>query len=181
MRMPILAAILVIATSASAQNTRTMLPVSPGAQGSPPVASGSTGQPPATIVAEPVAMMIAACDANDDGKTTRDELTACVTRSFEAIDTAHKGSLGYIDYSDWALKWLGDRNALPSPFVVDADNDNRITLAELQAQFAILFARFDTDKDGAATRAELLTIRASATGDRPSGKKGRHGAGSDRP
>jgi hypothetical protein len=168
-----------IAASASAQNSRTMLPVQLATPGSPPIANGSNGQPPATIVVEPVAMMIAACDANEDGKTTRDELTACVARSFEAIDTGHKGSLGYIDYSDWALKWLGDRNALPSPFTVDADGDNRITLAELQAQFVTLFARFDTDKDGAVTRAELLTIRASATDDRPQGKRGKHG--SDRP
>ena len=189
MRMPILVAPILVVTiavaasltieAASAQNSRTMLPVQLATPGSPPIANGSNGQPPATIVVEPVAMMIAACDANNDGKTTRDELTACVTRSFEAIDTGHRGSLGYIDYSDWALKWLGDRNALPSPFTVDADGDNRITLAELQAQFVTLFARFDTDKDGAVTRAELLTIRASATDDRPQGKRGKHGP--DRP
>jgi len=181
MPKPILIAILAIAAPASAQNTRAMLPVSLGAQGSPPIANGSAGQPPATIVAEPVAVMIAACDRNEDGNTTREELVGCITRSFEAIDAGHKGSLGYIDYSDWALKWLGDRNALPSPFTIDADGDNRITLAELQAQFATLFARFDTDKDGKLTRAELITIRASAGGDRQPGKKGKHGGGSDRP
>ena len=119
-------------------------------------------QPAATIVAEPVAMFIAACDADGDGRTTRAELAACVARSFAAIDTAHTGAIGYIGYSDWALKWLGDRNALPSPFEIDSDNDNRITLAELQVRFDTIFARFDLDKDGAATRAELLTIRAGA-------------------
>ena len=132
-------------------------------------------QPPATIVAEPAAMFIAACDGDNDGKTTRAELTACVARSFAAIDTSHAGSIGYIGYSDWALRWLGDRNALPSPFQVDADNDNRITLAELQAQFVRLFDRFDVDKDGAATRAELLTIRSSAAPDGSEGKGGRRG------
>ena len=179
MRLPIpaaiLAAILVNVTPVSAQDTRAMLPVQLGTPGSPQIANGSNGQPPATMVVEPVAMMIAACDADNDGKTTRAELVLCVTKSFDAIDTGHKGSIGYIDYSDWALKWLGDRNALPSPFIVDSDGDNRITLAELQAQFVTLFARFDTDKDGAVTRAELLTIRASATDDRPQGKRGKHG------
>jgi hypothetical protein len=172
MRLPILAAILVIAAPVSAQDTHANLPVQPGPQGSPPVANGSNGQPPATMVVEPVAMMIAACDADNDGKTTRAELVLCVTKSFDAIDTGRKGSIGYIDYSDWALKWLGDRNALPSPFTVDSDGDNRITLTELQAEFGTLFTRFDTDKDGAVTRAELLTIRASAAGDRPRGKHG---------
>jgi len=181
MRLPITAAVLaatlaiVIGTAVSAQDTRVMLPVQLGTPGSPAIANGSSGQPPATMVVEPVAMMIAACDADNDGKTTRAELVKCVTKSFDAIDTGHKGSIGYIDYSDWALKWLGDRNALPSPFTVDSDGDNRITIIELQAEFTTLFTRFDTDKDGAVTRAELLTIRATAGGDRPPGKRGKRG------
>jgi len=179
MRLPIpvalFAAILVAGAHVSAQDVRTMVPVTPGSPGSPPIANGSNGQPPATMVVEPVGMMIAACDADNNGKTTRAELVLCVTKSFDAIDTGHKGSIGYIDYSDWALKWLGDRNALPSPFTVDRDGDNRITLTELQAELGALFTRFDTDKDGAVTRAELLTIRASAAGDRPPGKHGKRG------
>ena len=181
MRLPITAAALaatlaiVIGAAVSAQDTRVMLPVQLGTQGSPAIANGSSGQPPATMVVEPVAMMIAACDADNDGKTTRAELVQCVTKSFDAIDTGHKGSIGYIDYSDWALKWLGDRNALPSPFTVDSDGDNRITIIELQAEFTTLFTRFDTDRDGAVTRAELLTIRATAGGDRPPGKRGKRG------
>lgn len=119
-------------------------------------------QPGATIVAEPAALFIAACDGNGDGRTTRAELAACVARTFADADPAHAGSIGYIGYSDWAEKWLGDRNALPSPYQVDADNDDRITLAELQAQFATLFDRFDLNKDGVVTRAELVTIRSAA-------------------
>jgi len=120
------------------------------------------GQPPATMVVEPVAMMIAACDADSDGRTTAAELHACVERSFAAIDTGHKGALGYIEFADWAERWLGDRNALPSPFEVDADGDNRITLDELQVKMAQTFRRLDRDHDAAVTRAECLTIRASA-------------------
>ncbi|GGA46883.1 EF-hand domain-containing protein [Sphingomonas psychrolutea] len=139
----------------------------------PPPLTPQQRQPAATIVAEPAAMFIAACDANGDGRTTRDELTACVARSFADADSGHVGSIGYIGYADWALKWLGDRNALPSPFGVDRDGDNRITLPELEAQFASLFDRFDVDKDNAATRAELLTIRAGAFPEGGSSKKGR--------
>ncbi len=143
------------------------------AQTVPSVTPPQQRQPAATIVAEPAAMFIAACDANGDGRTTRDELTACVARTFADVDTGHAGSIGYIGYADWALKWLGDRNALPSPFGVDRDGDNRITLAELEAQFSSLFDRFDVDKDGAATRAELLTIRAGAFPEGGPAKKGR--------
>ena len=164
-----------LAAAAPAQD-QNRVPVPLGTPGTPPVGTGPGGQPPATIVAEPVALMIAACDANGDAKVTRAELQSCVQRSFAAIDTAHGGSIGYIGYSDWALMWLGDRNALPSPFSVDSDGDNRITLAELQAQLESLFVRFDADKDGAVTRAELLTIRAVAIGAPPIDRGGKRGA-----
>eukprot|EP01035_Chromulina_nebulosa_P004400 gene4399-biopygen3644 len=80
------------------------------AQAAPPPAPPIAGPPQPstqpTMVVEPVAMMIAACDADNDGRVTRAELTACVTRSFAAVDETHSGSIGYIGYSDWALKWL---------------------------------------------------------------------------
>jgi hypothetical protein len=142
------------------------------AQTPPPAAPVPPRQPAATIVAEPAAMLIASCDANADGRTTRAELAACIARTFADVDPEHKGSIGYIGYSDWAQKWLGDRNALPSPYQVDSDNNDRITLVELQAQFGVLFDRFDLDKDGAVTRAELVTIRSAAVQqDAPAGKK----------
>ena len=145
-------------------------------QAAPPAAAvpPGPGQPPATMMVEPVAMMIAACDADHDGRTTAAELHACVERSFAAIDTGHKGSLGYIEFADWAERWLGDRNALPSPFEVDADGDNRITLDELQVKMAQIFRRLDRDHDGAVTRAECLTIRATLPNP-PSGKHKGHG------
>ena len=154
-------ALALLAAPAVAQNVTQRQPITlPAGSGPAPAAT----QP--TMVVEPVAMMIAACDADGDGRVTRAELTPCVARSFAAIDTAHAGSIGYIGYGDWALKWLGDANALPSPFSVDADNDNRITLAELQDALAHVFDRLDKDHDGVLTRAELLTIRATPGGDR---------------
>jgi hypothetical protein len=150
---------LLVALPAAAQNVSQRQPITlPPGNGPPPTAT----QP--TMVVEPVAMMIAACDADGDGRVTRAELTPCVAHSFAAIDTAHAGSIGYIGYSDWALKWLGDANALPSPFSVDADKDNRITLAELQEALGGVFDRLDRDHDGVLTRAELLTIRAGTGG-----------------
>jgi hypothetical protein len=128
------------------------------------VPAGPPPQPPATLVVEPVAMAIAAFDADGDARVTRTELEAGVRRSFEAIDTARAGTLGYIAFADWAERYLGDRNALPSPFETDSDGDNRITLAELQAKMAETFVRLDRDKDSVVTRAECLTIRAMAPG-----------------
>ncbi|QQV79046.1 EF-hand domain-containing protein [Sphingomonas aliaeris] len=121
---------------------------------------GARPQPFATIVFEPAAMMIATCDANADASVTRAELHACLARSFGTVAGA-KPDIGYIDYSDWAKTWLGDANVVPSPYSVDADNDDRITLAELMTEFDRFFDRFDTDKSGAVTRAELLTLRTA--------------------
>ena len=130
----------------------------------PPPGSGP-GQPPATMVVEPVAMMIAAFDGDGDARVTKAELDAGVRASFAAIDTDNSGKLGYIAFADWAERWLGDRNALPSPFETDSDGDNRISLAELEAKFAQIFTRLDRDHDGILARAELITIRARAGGD----------------
>ncbi len=138
--------------------------------------SDARARPPAstaTMIVEPIAMAIAAFDSDGDGRTTRAELTAGVAHSFAALDTAHAGKLRYLDYADWALRYLGDRNALPSPFDVDRDGDDAVSLDELQAAFAAAFARYDRDRDGVVTRAELLTIRGGGADDR--GLSGRHG------
>ncbi|WP_174291843.1 EF-hand domain-containing protein [Sphingomonas bacterium] len=127
----------------------------------------------ATMVVAPVAMAIAGFDTDGDGRTSRAELTAGIARSFAAVDTGHSGSLRYLDYAEWALRYLGDRNALPSPFEVDANGDDRISLAELQAAFAAAFDRMDTNHDGSVSRAELLTIREGRVPDDGRGGKRR--------
>ena len=147
---------VVIAILAAALQAATPSPV--------PVRQGPA-QPPATILVEPAAMFIAACDANGDARVTRAELDACLTRSFATAEGAVSGSIGYIAYADWEQRWLGDRNALPSPFEVDTNGDDRISFAELRARFGSYFDRFDLDHDGTLTRAELVTIHATAPND----------------
>ncbi|WP_374144562.1 EF-hand domain-containing protein [Sphingomonas sp.] len=125
-----------------------------GAARTPPI----TQPPSATIMAEPVALFIGATDADDDARVTRAEMRAGVTRSFASVDKARPESLGYIELADWAERWLGDRNALPSAYETDTDGDNRITLAELIAQIDKTFTRFDRNKDDVLVRSELLTL-----------------------
>ena len=124
-----------------------------------PVVPGPQAQPAATVMAEPVAMMIAAFDSDGDALVSRAEFDAGLRHSFDSVDTRKTGSLGYIAFSDWSERWLGDRNTLPSPFETDRDGDNRITWDEPAARFDLLFARFDTNKDGSLSRSELLTLR----------------------
>lgn len=124
----------------------------------PPQAIQPGAEPVPLMIAEPVAMAIAAFDADGDGIVTRAEFDAGVRRSFEAIAKGQP-SIGYIQFGDWSERWLGNRNALPSPFEVDQDGDNRIAPAELQARFDLFFTRFDRDGNGAIARSELLTVR----------------------
>ncbi|WP_375403664.1 EF-hand domain-containing protein [uncultured Sphingomonas sp.] len=123
-------------------------------------------QPPATILVEPAAAFLAACDADADALTTRAERDAGVARAFAPAEAAAgERGVGYIAYAEWARRWLGDANALPGPYEVDADGDNRITAAELERRFTALFDRYDMNKDGALTRAELVTVRARPPGE----------------
>ncbi|MBB5709751.1 EF-hand domain-containing protein [Sphingomonas xinjiangensis] len=130
----------------------------------------------ATIIAEPVSMMIAAFDADRDARVTRAEFDAGVRQSFDAIASGST-TMGYIRFGDWAERWLGNRNALPSPFDVDADGSNGITVDELLARFRRYFAQYDADKDGTIVRAELLTIRARRIGDGEDRDRDRDGKG----
>lgn len=143
----------------------------------------ATPQTPATILVEPVAMLIATFDGEPEGGTDgerdgyveRTEIDAGIARSFRLSDTAKTDKLRYIVYSDWALRWLGDRSALPSPFEVDRDNDDAVSLTELQDHFSRLFARYDADGDKRVSRTELLTFRARPVDDgkgKPPGKPG---------
>lgn len=122
-------------------------------------------QVPATLVVEPAAMLIVACDTDADGRTTRAELDRCLAKTFAAAP------IGYLDYAAWQQKWLGDQGALPSPLEVDRDGNNRVSLDEVQAHFSKLFSRLDKDADSGVTRAEALTIRAYPTGDPDRGKR----------
>lgn len=127
------------------------------------VALPSLPQPPATMVVEPVAMAIAAWDADGDGRTSRVELTAGARRSYASAGGTDVAPLGLIAFADWAQRWLGDPNALPSSTEVDASGDGRITLAELDVALGRVFTRLDRNTDGHVTRAEALTIRAQSS------------------
>jgi Ca2+-binding EF-hand superfamily protein len=119
-----------------------------------------TSPVPLTEVAEPLALALASFDQDHDGRTSRVELEAQGARSFAAADSNQDGALGYIEYGAWATVWLGSQSALPGPFALDADGDNRITRDEFSAELRRQFARVDANADGAVTHAELLTIRS---------------------
>lgn len=114
---------------------------------------------PVSEVAAPVALAMVAFDADRDGRTSRAELEEGLGRSFAAADANRDGALGYIEYSGWALIWMGSQSALPGPFAIDSDGDDRLSRPEVVNEFGRQFIRFDQNADGSLTRAELLTVR----------------------
>jgi len=137
----------------------------PGPPPPPPVtirpgaAPEGTSPVPISEVAEPLGLAVAGFDADHDGRTSLAEFDASLARTFGAADRDQDGALGYIEYSGWAETWLGSATALPGPFAIDADGDNRLTQSEFTAEFRRHFTRLDTNADGAIGHAELLTVR----------------------
>lgn len=122
-------------------------------------APSGTSPVPISEVAEPLGLAIAGFDGDQDGRTSMAEYGAALARTFGTADRDRDGALGYIEYSNWALTWLGSATALPGPFAIDADGDNRLSQAEFTAEFGRHFARLDKDGDRAISHAELLIVR----------------------
>lgn len=121
--------------------------------------------PTSTIVAEPVAVLLAGWDRDGDGRTTLAEArsgTEAATSGPEWTD-----GVGYLAFADWAERYLGDRNVTPSAFEIDRNGDNRITRDELLDRVEAIVVRMDNDRDGAVSRTEMLTIRGNPRGGRP--------------
>lgn len=146
-----------------------LLAVQPGPPPPAPPAVVRPGQAPDRLsavpiseVAEPIGLAIAGFDSDRDASTSRAEYDEALARTFAAADGDGSGDLGYLEYSRWAETWLGSQSALPGPFAIDSNGDSRLSRDEFVSEFARQFARLDTSKDGAVSRAELLTVRHPA-------------------
>jgi hypothetical protein len=142
-----------------------LLTAQPGPPSAPPATvrpgetPGGTSAVPISEVAEPLGLVLAGFDGNHDASTSLAEFEEGLGRSFAAADGDGSGDLGYLEYARWAEAWLGSQSALPGPFAIDADGDNRLSRAEFLAEFRRQFTRLDKNGDGAVSRAELLTVR----------------------
>lgn len=131
----------------------------PPAEIRPGQAPQGTSPVPISETAEPVGLAVAAFDSDHDGATSLSEYDAALARTFTAADRDGNQALGYIEYSGWAETWLGSQTALPGPYAIDTNGDDRISSDEFLAEFRRQFARLDRSGDGSVSHAELLTIR----------------------
>ena len=112
---------------------------------------------PPTLVARPLAIAVAAFDADGDLLVSRAEYDAGVARSFAQGDSDGDGYMGLIEFTGWSQASLGSPGTLPGPFDFDRDGDDRISKGEFEALFAERRAAMDDDANGALSRSELVT------------------------
>lgn len=135
----------------------------------PPVPPVDTG---ITVMAAPVAILIASFDRDGDRVVTRAEYDAGVKASFALGDENRDGVISLIELSHWAETELGDQGALPGRFDFDRDESDNVSWAEFKAEFDRRFTEYDKDRDGRITRAELLTLRFKRPDPGGKGKRG---------
>ena len=117
--------------------------------------------PPPTIVATPLALVIAGFDRDGDMIVTHAEFADGVARSFALADSDHDGKVSMIELADWAEVALGNRGALPGPFDFDRDGNDSISREEFTGLFEARFTALDKDGDKVLKRSELVSFAAS--------------------
>jgi Ca2+-binding EF-hand superfamily protein len=102
--------------------------------------------------------MLAAQDADQDGRLTLDEMRRARQQQVERFDADRDNKLSAAEYQ---AMWLDAAQArLARAFAADdKDHDGAVTADELIARASDLLHRRDSDKDGALTAEELRPRR----------------------
>jgi Ca2+-binding EF-hand superfamily protein len=117
---------------------------------------------PAAFAADPAAprvpALLAALDADRDGRLTRGEMHAAREQQIAKFDGNRDGRLSAEEHQAW---WVDAARArLARQFRADdRDKDGSVTLEELVERSDDLLRRRDTDRDGALTAEELRPRR----------------------
>jgi len=184
--VPILLSISALSLSACATNSGGDGPRNGGERAERP-------SRPSGVFVQPVALLFADMDGNQDKVTSKAEMLAGVKEEWSRFDRNPSAT----DLSTWSKKTLGSTDATPTFLSFDRDFNGFITEAEFTSRFDALFARFDKNVDGAVDRTEMVTIfeapigrgqrggqrsgNAGQRGQRGQGGRGGRGGGGGRP
>lgn len=128
--------------------------------------AGAVGATAAEAQEERAAGLFAALDADKSGDISLEEFLAAVPQRLSGADTDGDGKM---TVAEIAATFDGaDAQAQAQRFVerFDADKDGAMTLAEVETRRRDRFARIDGNSDGKVTLDELPAT-ASGKGDRP--------------
>lgn len=100
-----------------------------------------------------------AMDMNHDGAITRAEAQAARARMFDRLDADENG---WLDRDERGAVEAGPRADAVNGG--DANNDGRVSRAEVMALPYTSFDQFDADSDGVISVEEIEAVRTTATG-----------------
>ncbi len=104
--------------------------------------------------AQPVTLLFAGMDQNQDLRIEGEELLAGINREWIRLSSAP--SIGALEFGRWAESALGSADALPSFISFDRDLNGRLTELEFDDRLRAEFADLDKNKDGVLERTELV-------------------------
>ncbi|MCC0030322.1 MAG: EF-hand domain-containing protein [Brucellaceae bacterium] len=94
-------------------------------------------------------------DADNSGDVTYEEFAAAFGGRFTSADADKNGELTVGEVADGIQRMMAERMAARVIERFDANNDGKLTVAEIESQQKKLFALADRDDDGKVTKEEL--------------------------
>ena len=132
-------------------------------------AACGSGGPVSSAANDPVrallsgdAMMLVSFDANGDLSITADEINSGLEREWRRADTGGDGSLGPIEFQNWANNVLGGGPMGPFRLDFDRNVDNSITRAEFDTEIRARVDQYDENGDDVLTRGEFTRLVGAA-------------------
>lgn len=104
----------------------------------------------------PAGLLLAGFDSNGDYRIDPAELDAGIARAFAAADTDGSGAVSLIELGDFRARAFGGPEALPGPFIFDADQDGSVTAAEFDMALKETASDY-AGADGAIPFSSLVT------------------------
>jgi hypothetical protein len=108
------------------------------------------------------ALMLVSFDTNFDLIVTREEGEAGFGREWARADGDNNGSLAPIEFTNWSNLVLGGSQIGPYRLDFDRNVDNVITRDEFDTEMRARFSQYDSDENGALSRAEFVRLVGQA-------------------
>lgn len=119
----------------------------------------------------PIATLMRMLDRNGDGQIARQEHADSASRMFESMDADHDGEVTAAEMDATRRGLYGaDRTAAAAEIAqADGNHDGMLTAEEHATATRVMFDRFDADHDNSLTLAELEAAEASENQTEPAG------------
>lgn len=99
--------------------------------------------------------LLASFDSDEDGRISKDELSAGIEAAFAAADSDGDGQLSAFEQQDWAASLPTHDDTLANPVRFDPNLDRRVSFAEFSAVITNLWSDYREEGDSVLRVASL--------------------------